>query len=286
MKAWFAAAPQLTSMNDADLRDAHVTLQKHLRWLSRGIPLAVLLIILSYVLMIRSTVQAVSGEELAAAFEKQATRIAPRIEQRLTDIGDRVTPHLADALAKQASAILPKFSERVEEEMQLAKKELPDKMTGIVLKELHAAGEYQIQLLEASFPELKGDRKKVERFTQALEMGFQKWAGDLLAQTFHKHIVEFGNIKKTLNELVAKEAAGMVAAQQAAQKDGKVVADTRVQPEQLVGLWLEVFEQAVEGNGESDLLTAKDRAELDAMRREAAGRKAGLNSPLPLPQKK
>jgi hypothetical protein len=251
---WLSPPPNTAAWSDAQLRDAHVELQKHAAWLRRGIPLIVLAIIAVYVLAIKATVNAMPGEAVAAAFEKRATALAPRIERSIQGVGDRVTPVLAKDLAKQADAILPKFGNRIEEEGEALKKSLPDKMESIVLQELKQAGRYHAQLLRESFPELKDDPKKIERFVDALEMGFQKWAGDLLAQTFHKHIVEFGRIKETLNAFVAAEAQATVQAQQNAQKDGKVVADTRVQPEQLLSLWLEVFEQAVQGDGDTDLL--------------------------------
>ena len=107
-----------------------------------------------------------------------------------------------------------------------------------------------------SFPELKNDPKKIAALMQSFEMAFSRWAQKMLVEHFNKHLRDLEMIKRTLNGFVAKQNEAIAKSADVAKKAGGGVkaAGSRVNPEQLLALWLEIMEESIKGDGPIDLL--------------------------------
>ncbi len=255
MLSWFQAPDETGALSDADLSARHLDLQRDLKRLRYAIPIVVLLIMSCFILHMRSTVKSVSGEEVGVAFEKRAAVVLPKIQRAFMDVGQEVAPEVGDALQKQVNDLIAKFGSRMDQEMKLLQETLPKQLEGALTRQLKDANERQTAVLFEKFPELKEDPKRVEQLLVSFQAGFSTWAQNTLATTFQKHLVELDKIKSTLNGFVAKQNAAVAKAKDDAAKDGRVLADTRVHPEQLLALWLEILDQAIQGEeGPMDLL--------------------------------
>ena len=259
MLSWLQAPPELGALNDADLSARHLDLQRDLRRLRYAIPLVVLVILAGFILHMRSTVKAVSAEEVGVAFEKRAAIVLPKIQRAMMDVGAEVAPEMGDALQKQVNDVMAKFGSRMDREMQLLKDTLPGQLEGAMLRQLREANERQTEVLNEAFPELRNDPKRVAQLTESFQAGFSLWAQKVLSTTFNKHLLELEKIKATLNGFVAKQHVAMKGAKADAEAAGTAKADTRVHPEQLLALWLEILDEALQGEeGGLDLLQPVD----------------------------
>ena len=252
---WFQAPPEIGAVSDAELSARHLDLQRDLKRLRYAIPIVVLLIIAGFVLHMRSTVKSVSSVAVGEAFEKRAAIVLPKIQRAMMDVGREVAPEVGDALQKQVNDLIAKFGSRMDREMKLLQETLPKQLEGAMFRQLKEANERQTAVLFENFPELKNDPKKVAQLLESFEKGFATWAQKTLTTTFNKHLLELDKIKNTLNGFVAKQNAAIAKAKDDAAKEGAAVADTRVHPEQLLALWLEILDQAIQGEeGRMDLL--------------------------------
>ncbi len=247
MKKWFQVPDNVDDLDDKALCQTHTLLQSNLTRLRYGGPVVVLVLITCCLLHIRSQAQAISAEDLATAFEGEASKLIPKLQTAVMDVGTEVTPVIADTLQKQVDNLIARFGSRLDEQMKLLEKTLPQQFEGMVMRQMKNAHDQQIAALIEAFPELKDKPKKLEGVMQSLRVGFTKWAQLKLTTTFNRHIVELNRIKKTLNGIVDEQNMAALKAKERARKMGLAVTDTRVHPEQLLNLWLEVVETAFSG---------------------------------------
>jgi hypothetical protein len=256
---WLRIPYNIGDYDNAELCDAHLTLQRDLRRLSYAAPLIVILLLTLFALHVRSTIRQVSGEAIGAAFEKRAAVVLPKLQDAAMDVGKRVSPFVADTLERQVDDIVAQFGSRLDREMDLMKETLPGQLEGLMQRKLEAADQAQRQTLVAAFPELKKEPEKVEMLMDTFQIGYTKWAQHKLATTFQRHLVELEAVKHTLNGFVANQNAAANQAIANAAADGKVVAGRRIRPEQLLALWLEILDEALRGNVQpADLLKDPD----------------------------
>ncbi len=263
MLSWLQGQVSLGGLSDADLSAQHLQLQGDLKKLRIGIPIVVLVVIVGFALNIKSTVQSVSGDAVAAAFEKRASRLVPKVQEAFMQVGKNVTPAISDMMQKEVDNLIAKFSGNLNKEMTTLKDTLPKQLEGQVMRQMKEANERQVASLQEAFPELKADPKKLGQLMDALQGGFTKWASTTLVTRFNKHLIELENIKNTLNGFVAAQHKAAADAKGEAAKiaGGKgVKADNRIHPEQLLSLWLELVNTSIEGEaGPTDLLEGEKK---------------------------
>jgi hypothetical protein len=261
MSGFFGAPGDLGSLDDQTLTQRHSELQSHLRIIRRVIPLAILLIIFGFVMNMKSTVESINGDELAGAFEKRATTLGPAVQRTFDGFGDEVAPALSKSFEAEMGKALDKLGNNLDGEMNRLEKELPAKLAARMQTRLDELTEKQNAALGEHFPALKGDKEKRVLLQQAFRDGFSEWARKMLIGTFHRHVAELENIKRTLNKVVAqggpRGAAKAAKAAKGADGESAGARAERIQPEQLLSLWLEIVEVAVGGGpDETDLFAA------------------------------
>jgi hypothetical protein len=254
---WITGPPPLAGLTDDALRDRHLTLQKHLKITRVVVPLVMFAIIVGTVLHIRSNFQAIEGSALAGAFEKQATRVLPKLQRAAVEVGEDVAPMVSEAFATQLDSAFERLSGRLDSEMKLLGDELPQQLEAQLLIKLNRANTSAAEKLYEAFPPLRGDAPKVDRLMASFQSGFSGWAGKTLTTTFARHLKELEAIKATLNGFVLKQNADGKAATASAAEAGRHSARTKITPEQILALWLEILDEALKGDGgESGLFTA------------------------------
>ena len=256
MFTWIKAPEGLASLSDDGLRDRHVGLLKNIGTLRVVIPLCCSLVIAGFIFNMYRTYQAIQPEAVVAAFEKEANHVLPRLQKSAMLVGERVAPVVSEAFAKQIDRAIEKLGGRLDGEMNKLGDELPKHLEGELTRQLEAANQAQIKILYETFPELRKDPKRVHRLMASFQAGFSRWAQKTLAGTFARHLKELDNIKHTLNGFVARQNSATTANKAAAAKAGRHKAHGKITPEQLLGLWLEIMDEALKGGGESDILTA------------------------------
>lgn len=261
MMDWLQGPPALDALGDDALAERHASLQRHIKVLRYVIPIIVFCIIAGTVLHIRSTFQAIRAEDMGVAFEKQATRVLPKLQKAAAEVGEEVAPVVGEAFASQLDGAFERLSGRLDSEMQLLGDELPKTLEGQLQRKLEKANSAATESLYEAFPDLRKDPKRVERLLAAFQNGFSAWAGKTLTTTFARHLKELEAIKQTLNGFVLaqnKEAKERTAENAA---EGRHHAKTKITPEQLLALWLEILDEALKGDGgESDLFAAPAEA--------------------------
>ncbi len=256
MMEWFSGAPALDALSDQALAAKHEQLQKHIKLLRIAIPLATFLVIAGTLLHIRATFAAIDGTEVAVAFEKQAQRVLPKVQKAAMEVGDDVAPMVGDAFASQLDGAFERLAGRLDSEMTQLGDTLPEQLEKQLQRKLEAANEGAAAKLFEAFPELRKDPKRVERLMAAFQNGFSTWAGKTLTGTFARHLKELENIKATLNGFVVAQNQAERANEAAAADAGQHKAKTKITPDQLLALWLEILDEALKGDGDSDLFTA------------------------------
>lgn len=257
MLNWLKPLEGLHSMSDAELSGTHTQLQKNLKTVRYAIPLIVLLIIAGYVLHMRSIVTSISSEQFGAAFEKRSKVLLPKVQDAFLEVGKNVAPSVGESLANEVDDLMAGFTGKMNTEMNKLKQTLPKQMEGLLLREMKEARDRQIATLNKEFPELKNDPKKIEALMRSFEMAFSRWAQKMLVAHFNKHLRDLELIKRTLNGFVAKQNAAIAKSNATAKAAGAgtKAAGDRVQPEQLLALWLEIMEESIKGDGPIDLLS-------------------------------
>jgi hypothetical protein len=254
---WIQAPPPLGDLGDDALRERHLTLQKHLKLLRIVVPLVMFAIIAIGVLHIRATFQAIESAALAGAFEKQATRVLPKLQRAAAEVGEDVAPMVGEAFATQLDTAFERLSGRLDSEMKLLGDELPKQLEGQMQLKLNRANSKAADKLYEAFPTLRGDPPKVERLMASFQSGFSAWAGKTLTTTFARHLKELEAIKTTLNGFVLKQNQEGRAAASDNAAEGRHQARSKITPEQLLALWLEILDEALKGDGgDSDLFEA------------------------------
>ena len=256
MITWIKAPEGLASLSDDGLRDTHVGLQKNIGMLRVVIPLCCFVIIAGFVFNMYRTYQAIKPEAVVAAFDKEAQHVLPRLQKSAMLVGERVAPVVSAAFAKQIDRAIDELGGRLDGEMKKLGNDLPKQLEGELTRQLEQANEAQIKILYETFPELKNDPKRVQRLMASFQTGFSRWAQKTLAGTFAHHLKELDNIKHTLNGFVARQNSAATANKAAAADAGRHKAHGKITPEQLLGLWLEIMDEALKGGGESDILSA------------------------------
>ena len=248
MNKWFQVPDNVNDLDDNALCQTHSALQGDLNKLRYGGPMVVLLLIAACVLHLRSEAQAISAESLVSAFEGEASTLIPKLQTAVMDVGTEVTPFIADTLQNQVDNLIARFGSRLDAQMKLLEDTLPKQFEGMLMRQMKEAHDQQIASLVEAFPELKDKPKQVEGVMQSFRVGFTKWSQGKLSTTFNRHLVELNRIKKTLNGIVDEQNMATLKAKEKARKMGLAITDTRVHPEQLLNLWLEVVETAFSGN--------------------------------------
>ena len=256
MSSWLSPLNSLQSLDDAELSATHTQLQSHLKRIRYAIPIVVLLVMTGFILHMKNTVQSVSSEEFGSAFEKRSKILLPKLQDAFLDVGKEVAPDVGESLANEVDELMANFSGKMNTEMNKMKETLPKQMEGLLLREMKAARERQIETLNAEFPALKNDPKRIEALMRSFEMAFARWAQKMLVANFNKHLRDLEVIKRTLNGFVAKQNDAFAKNEKTAAAAGAGIraAGNRVQPEQLLALWLEIMEESIKGDGPIDLL--------------------------------
>ncbi|GEM_PF-2771291 len=256
MSNWLSAPDDVSAMTDAQLSALHLGIQTDLRILRYAIPLVILVIMAGYVLHMRSMVNAVTSEQFGEAFEKRSKYLLPKVQDAFMEVGEEVAPSVGESLANEVDDLMANFSGKLNSELEGMKATLPKQMEGLLLRQMKDARERQIKVLNQQFPELKNDPKKIQALMESFEMAFSRWAQKMLVAHFNRHLRDLENIKRTLNGFVAKQNQAIKKSADTARKAGAGVkaAGTRVNPEQLLGLWLEIMEESIKGEGPVDLL--------------------------------
>ena len=262
MSNWLSAPDDVGAMTDAQLSELHLSLQKDLRVLRYAIPIVVLLIMFGYVMHMRSMVNSVTSEQFGEAFEKRSKYLLPKVQDAFLEVGQDVAPSVGESLANEVDDLMANFSGKLNTELNKMKETLPKQMEGLLLRQMKEARDRQIKILNQQFPELKNDPKKIEALMQSFEMAFTRWAQKMLVAHFNRHLRDLENIKRTLNGFVAKQNEAIKKSADTARKAGGGIkaAGTRVNPEQLLALWLEIMEESIKGEGPIDLLADPAKA--------------------------
>ena len=256
MISWLTAPDSVSSMSDDALRQAHVSLQGNVRLLRRVVPLLCFVIIGGFIYKMYNTGQSVKPEAVVAAFDKEAAKVLPKIQKSAMQVGERVAPKVSEAFAKQLDKAMSQLGGRLDAEMKKLGEALPKRMESELQRRLKDANTQQVKILGEAFPELAKDPKRMERLMANFQGGFSRWAQKTLTGTFAKHLKELENIKGTLNGFVAAQKAGDAANKAANAKAGKHKAHSKITPEQLLGLWLEIMDESLKAGGDSDIMTA------------------------------
>ena len=180
----------------------------------------------------------------------------PKVQKALMDVGHNVSTPVGEALANEVEDLMAGFSGKLNQEMTKMKETLPTQMEGLLLRQMKDARDKQVATLETEFPALKDDPKKLRALMESFEMAFARWAQRMLVRHFNRHMKDLENIKRSLNGFVAQQNAAIADSRKTAIGSGGAVSakGARVSPEHLLGLWLEIMEKSIEGDGPIDLL--------------------------------
>lgn len=254
---WLKRPPDVAAWSDADLVAAHAAAQKHVRRLRTWLPVVVLLIIACYVLAIRSTFQSIDGDKMGAAIEKRVSGLNPKFQKALQDIGNDAGPVVSKALEVESARAIEAFGRKVDGEVERMRTDLPDKMQGLLNARLRDLRTAQLHKLQMELPQAVTDTAKAEQLLDALSAGTHEWAQRQLVSTFQKHLVELERLKKTLQRLATADLAAIAKANgdgmalPAGTTPGDAVGvkaeGRRISPEQMLAMWLEIFEEAING---------------------------------------
>ncbi len=262
--SWFSGPPDVSGWSDAQLNTAHAQAQRQVRLLRTWVPIAVICIIALFVLGIRSTVKAIDGDKLGSAIEKRVSTLVPKLQRSLQEVGSESGPEVSKALETEAGRVIDRFGGKIDEQVEQMRQQLPDKMKGVLDVKLRDLRATQLVRLQQELPDLKAQPKKYEQLLDALAMGTHKWAQDQLTSTFQKHLIELDRLKRTLQKVATSDLAAVAKAD----GDGKalpagstpgyvmgVSADGhKISPDQFLAMWLEIFEEAINGpEGETQL---------------------------------
>lgn len=255
--SWFSRPPDVASWSDAQLTAAHAQAQRHVRLLRTWLPVLVLVIIFLYILGIRSTIKSIDGDKLGAALEQKVSALSPKVQRALSDVGGEAGPVVSKALETEANRVVQQFGNKVDEQVDAMRQTLPDKMKGMLDTKMRDLRKAQLVRLQQELPELAKDPKKYEQLLDALSAGTHEWAQKQLTSTFQKHLLEMERLKKTLQKVATTDLNAIAKAD----GDGKALpagatpgdvagvsaATNRISPEQMLAMWLEIFEEAMNG---------------------------------------
>ena len=256
--SWFSRPPEVAGWSDAELNAAHAAAQVHVRRLRSYLPLVVLVIIASYVLCIRSTIKAIDGDKLGNAIEKRVSALTPKVQKAVQDVGTEAGPVVSKALETEGAAVIEKFGHKIDGEVERLREELPNKMQGLLDIRMRDLKKAQLLRLQQELPELSKSPQKAEQLLDALAAGTHDWARKQLTSTFQKHLVELDRLKTTLQKLATVDVAAIAKADgdgkalPAGATPGDVVGvqaskHSKISPEQMLSMWLEIFEEAING---------------------------------------
>ncbi|MSQ83878.1 MAG: hypothetical protein EXR77_13500 [Myxococcales bacterium] len=261
---WLAKPPDVAAWSDADLVKAHAAAQKQVRRLRTWLPLVVLAVIACYVMAIRATFQAIDGDAMAGAIEKRVAGLNPKIQKAMQDVGNEAGPVVSKALETESARAIDLFGGRIDSEVARLRTELPDKMKGQLDKRMRDLRRAQLARLQLELPQAVTNTAKAEQLLDAISAGTHEWAQRQLTTTFQKHLLELERLKRTLQKLATVDLAAIAKANgdgkalPAGATPGDVVGvkaeSGRISPEQMLGTWLEIFEEAINGpEGETTL---------------------------------
>ncbi len=254
---WLKGMPAIAGISDHALRDQHLALQRHIRIVRYTVPIAVLVIIATTALHIRSTFSEIRAEDLGGALEKQAARVLPKVQKAAMEVGEQVAPVVGEAFATQLDKAFGRLASRLDSEVGQLGEALPQTLEKQFQRKIEAANASAAEKIYEAFPELRGEPAEVEALMKAFQGGVAIWATRTLTGTFARHIKDLENIKATLNGFVRSQNRATKDSVAAAQERGEVKAQTKITPDQLLALWLEILDEALQGEGgDSDLFEA------------------------------
>ncbi len=254
---WLKGMPAIAGISDDALRDQHLALQRHIRIVRYAVPIAVLIIITITVLHIRSTFSEIRAEDLGGAFEKQAARVLPKVQKAAMEVGEQVAPVVSEAFASQLDKAFDRLASRLDSEVGQLGEALPQTLEKQLQRKIETANASAAEKIYEAFPELRKDPAKVEALMKAFQGGVAIWASRTLTGTFARHIKDLENIKTTLNGFVLAQNRAVKVDAAAAQERGEVKSQTKITPDQILALWLEILDEALQGEGgDSDLFEA------------------------------
>lgn len=262
--SWFSGPPDVTAWTDVQLTTAHAQAQRQVRLLRTWVPVAVICIIALFLLGIRSTFRSIDGDKLGSAIERRVSTLTPKLQRSLQEVGSESGPEVSKALETEAGRVIDRFGGKVDEQVEQMRQQLPDKMKGVLDAKLRDLRATQLVRLQQELPELKSQPKKYEQLLDALAMGTHKWAQNQLTSTFQKHLLELDRLKRILQKVATTDMAAVAKADgdgktlPAGATPGDVVgvsADShKISPDQILAMWLEIFEEAINGpEGETQL---------------------------------
>jgi hypothetical protein len=250
---WWKMPPDVADWTDDALANAHATAQKHLRLLQIVTPVVVIVLLLAYGAAMRAAVVGIDADQLAAAFERRMNELSPRLERSIDRVASDAGPVVGKALEDESARVLNQIGGKLDKEVERMRTDLPSRMQSTLDKQLKVLREAQIVRIKAEVPELGNDDAKAAQLVDAMSAASHEWAIRQLTSTFNKHLIELDRLKLTLQRLASRDPNALAAQQQAAEAGGaagggyKAAATEKVSPDQILALWLEIFEEAMNG---------------------------------------
>ncbi len=216
-------------MDDKELIAAHKRAKTQLKLVWRLGPLLVLGVLVLHVWGAVNHVRHFDSEAFASELEREARDAWPKIEYRLRLIGENLAPAMEKAILESSEKLGEEVTSKLEEELDAFSKE-GETLIALELERSMAAEKLaQHRLIEKHLPELAQDDKRREKVVAHVNAAAARWGQEQFRKFFVEHVAALESIRKTLDEKFVKKSAG----------------SDRNNGEEIVLLWLELFEETV-----------------------------------------
>ena len=215
-------------MANEDLINEHQKVRSQLRWIWRLGPLLIIGLLVGNVYAMVDRVRSFDSAAFAGHLEEEARDAWPSLEYRLKDVGDKLAPLLEKTILSESEKLSEKMTLKLEEELENFRKEGESILMEEMQKALSAEKLENHRLITKHIPELKDDEEARERVIAHVNAAAAAWGNEQFRKLFTEHISALESIRKTLDESYVKSEGA-----------------ANVNPDELVLIWLELFEVTV-----------------------------------------
>ena len=215
-------------MANNDLINEHKKVRAQLRWIWRLGPLLIIGLLVGNVYGMVERVKTFDSEAFAGHLEEEARDAWPSLEYRLKDVGEKLAPQLEKAILDESERLSEKMTVKLETELESFRKSGEAILMEEMQKALAAEKLENHRLISKHIPELKDDEQARERVIAHVNAAAAAWGNEQFRKLFTEHIAALESIRRTLDESYVKADGG-----------------SDVNPDELVLIWLELFEVTV-----------------------------------------
>jgi len=173
----------------------------------RALTAAILAIFLFFIGNLYFKVKGFDAETFMVKLQAQATAtVWPVYSAQLKQLADEAMPALSDAIAAEASEVLPRVSSKLKEEGDLFQANMGGHMKTALDQKFAAAIAANQEALKARYPQFAADQAAYDQLMERMQASARIWAQSQLDTTFAQHIALLQSINESVQKLQLQAA--------------------------------------------------------------------------------